>query len=329
MACVAVLLGVGLLAPAGRAPPVYPTVTIWIHRVQPLDPFDNTTFPELYYWVGISEQGQWEWRTDTVGSGPDLIVDDNVSFPVQEGQIGIAILLCDGDTSSPDDAADLSARPGGGADDIPGRPCTVSTSAAPDHAYQGNWSIVSGSLSGDNVTQDGDLWITTGEGDGSTGSTIDENDAAVWFGVTDDYDPPTAEAGPGTSILPGESVVLNASASHGSDGSSLQEFTWDLDDDGTVDRTGVSITANFTTPGNHTVRLRVVDSLGVVATDTTYVNVAGRPTVSDTAWVWILIGLLALLSLLLFLWFRRRSRSREEAAPVGPDPDAPQVPGSE
>jgi len=270
-----VVAGVLLSAPA-RSLPTYPTVTIWIHRVQALDEFDNASFPEFYYRVGIMEQGQWSWLTDTAGTGPDLIVDDNVSFSVTVQTVGIAIVLCEGDTATADDAADLSARPGGGPDDVLGRPCDVSAFSAPVYGYQGNWSLGSGSLTGDAVSEDQGFSITTGEGDGSVGRALDENDAAVWFVVSDNYNLPVADAGPDLIGVVGTALRLDGSGSRASPGSSLEQFSWDFTDDGVTESTEVVASATYSSRQTYLVRLTITDSLGFVAEDTLSVMIVNR-----------------------------------------------------
>jgi PKD repeat protein len=54
-------------------------------------------------------------------------------------------------------------------------------------------------------------------------------------------------------------------------------YEWDFDGDGTVDAHGRTATTVFTTPGRHTVRLRVVDADGASHTTTRTIRVNARP----------------------------------------------------
>jgi PKD repeat protein/acetyltransferase-like isoleucine patch superfamily enzyme len=67
-----------------------------------------------------------------------------------------------------------------------------------------------------------------------------------------------------------ESLTLNATASIDPDGS-ISSYEWDIDDDGTFERNGETVSQSFETPGNQTVTLRVTDNGNL--SDTAAVNV--------------------------------------------------------
>ena len=77
----------------------------------------------------------------------------------------------------------------------------------------------------------------------------------------------------------GDSVSLDASASHDPDGS-IVNYAWDLDGNGSFERstgTTSSTTTSFATPGVHTVRVRVTDDDGATAVRSLDITVANRP----------------------------------------------------
>ncbi|HMQ32291.1 MAG TPA: ExeM/NucH family extracellular endonuclease [Chloroflexaceae bacterium] len=102
---------------------------------------------------------------------------------------------------------------------------------------------------------------------------------------TSDHDPviigldlnvaPTVDAGGPYSVVEGGSVTLSATASDDTYATSLQ-YAWDLDNDGTFETAGQSVTfsaAGIEAPATRTVAVRVTDELGLSATATTSVNV--------------------------------------------------------
>lgn len=61
----------------------------------------------------------------------------------------------------------------------------------------------------------------------------------------------------------------------------IDEYEWDLDDDGSFDRSFVAVGTSFDDPGEHPVTLRVTDDLGETATTTTTVTVQPDPDASE------------------------------------------------
>ena len=75
-------------------------------------------------------------------------------------------------------------------------------------------------------------------------------------------------------------IELSGSGSSDPDGDAL-DFAWDLDDDGTFESPGQSVSRTFADDGSYTVRLRVTDSHGATDTETAQVTVYNvSPTVA-------------------------------------------------
>ncbi len=97
---------------------------------------------------------------------------------------------------------------------------------------------------------------------------------------------PVANAGKDMSVLQGRNITFNASAS--SDNTGIVNYTWKLNDSGSITLYGMIVSYIFETPGNHTVSLTVRDAEGNVANDTLNVLVVrdtdrdGIPDSQDT-----------------------------------------------
>lgn len=99
--------------------------------------------------------------------------------------------------------------------------------------------------------------------------------------------PPLANAGGPYAVNEGSSIVLDGAASSDAEqGPSTLTYTWDLDNDGTYETAGQSVTfsaAALDGPSSATVGLRVCDNLGVCATATGAVTVQNvAPAVTAT-----------------------------------------------
>ncbi len=89
---------------------------------------------------------------------------------------------------------------------------------------------------------------------------------------------PSADANGPYSCNIGEDITLDGSGSSDSDGT-ITSYEWDYDDEGQYDSaTGVNPTYNCTTPGTHTIGLKVTDNDGATDTDSTTVDVNSPPT---------------------------------------------------
>ncbi|RLM49977.1 PKD domain-containing protein [Halorubrum sp. Atlit-28R] len=97
--------------------------------------------------------------------------------------------------------------------------------------------------------------------------------------VTDEA-APSADAGQSKSVATGESVRFDASGS--SDNIGITAYSWDIDDDGSYEKSGQTISHAFESTGTKTVTLRVRDAAGNTATDSIAVTVAdAEPPTAD------------------------------------------------
>jgi PKD repeat protein len=115
--------------------------------------------------------------------------------------------------------------------------------------------------------------IYADNGDYSVTLTVTDDDGAsatANLTVTVDNIPPTADAGGPYSTTAGNSVQLDGS---GSDPVDSLNYNWDLDDDGTFETNGQSVTFTAPVSGTYRVTLEVSDGDGGVTTDDTDVQV--------------------------------------------------------
>lgn len=177
----------------GGEPPL-PKVNIRIYKVVEIDDLDSILGgdPELYYKVkidsrsyfeynGYEEQFLWwwifHWNSESI-----WIPNKTYSFDAENPSVTIKIKLMEHDgilEGGFDDLADVSAYTGGGTDN--------SIDDVRGAIYTGTYNLITDDLTGDQVGQDGSYLTTNGEDDGSTSS--DENDAKIWFKISDDYEP--------------------------------------------------------------------------------------------------------------------------------------------
>jgi len=256
-----------------------PTLQVTIHRILSIDPIEGPLEGEPDWIYRIEVWGGDGWQTitsDTITGNGDLEGNHTYTFTLDALSVNstnVYITLFEEDTFiSLLEVVDISGDPGAIQPDQRGQ--------APLFAiFKGVYNLVTDSFTGDTLLIDGGLFMTSGEFDGSTDT--DENDAAVWFTVQDDYKPPTAEAGPDQSTLTGEKLSFDGSASQASAGSTLVTYEWDYESDGVIDASKAKPSRIFNLTGTYTVTLRVTDSLGETSTETLTVTVVNRgPTAS-------------------------------------------------
>jgi len=256
-----------------------PTLQVTIHRILSIDPIEGPLEGEPDWIYRIEVWGGDGWQTitsDTITGNGDLEGNHTYTFTLDALSVNstnVYITLFEEDTFiSLLEIVDISGDPGAIQPDQRGQ-------APPFAIFKGVYNLVTDSFTGDTLLIDGGLFMTSGEFDGSTDT--DENDAAVWFTVQDDYKPPTAEAGPDQSTLTGEKLSFDGSASQASAGSTLVTYEWDYESDGVIDASKAKPSRIFNLTGTYTVTLRVTDSLGETSTETLTVTVVNRgPTAS-------------------------------------------------
>jgi uncharacterized delta-60 repeat protein len=89
------------------------------------------------------------------------------------------------------------------------------------------------------------------------------------------------QAVPGRAIRPGQTVAFDASASSDPDGTPIAKYEWDIDGDGTFERTGVKVLGSYPQPTIAGATLRVTDADGLTAVSGATVTVVAdqAPTV--------------------------------------------------
>jgi len=88
--------------------------------------------------------------------------------------------------------------------------------------------------------------------------------------------PPDPAVETRTPIPTGTETTLNGSESVDPDGE-IASYEWDIDGDGTFERTGRTTASGYEDDGNYTVRLRITDDRGTTATANTTLRVTNRP----------------------------------------------------
>jgi subtilisin family serine protease len=123
-------------------------------------------------------------------------------------------------------------------------------------------------------TETGHLGIRIDDGDGGFGEYTFSHAFRLNQSPPSDTTPPTAAltASP-TTVAPGETVTLDATAS--TDNVGITEYHWDFDGDGSVDQTTTDATTSttYTTDDEYQPSVTVVDAAGNSATTTTQLTV--------------------------------------------------------
>ena len=271
----------------------YPTLTINIYKINRIDDiesiFENPELPEWFYKIYVSSSsfsGYYELSPYVQATNP--IINKSHKFVLNgatDTLVQIQIILLDYDSATVNEVADISSNSG-----------AVSSGQiepAPRGAiFQITYDLSTDTFSGDIAVPDGQYYMTSGNLDGST--TIDQNDASLWFSISDNYSLPTANAGPNQDTPVNEIITFDGSSSRASEGSTLKTYQWDFQNDGIFDAGGVTTSHTYTTMGTYTVSLKVTDNLGKSSTDTSFVSVTPNkpdavftyapqePTIKDT-----------------------------------------------
>ncbi len=261
------------------AQPIYPNVTLTVHRLQKVDPIEGALEGQAdwYFHIGYRPAGvstfTWIGPIYAPSGNDDIIIDEVRAFEVRADSVEVVIELCEDDVLTGDDFADISSDSSEGADNV-----DCMTRPSPGSVYGGSfytvYNLLSDSMSGDMVTEELGWWKTSGEFDGSAGG--DTNDANVFFGIDDNYELPMANAGPDKTGFTGDTFSFDGTASIASGGSSIEQYGWDFTGDMITDLTGPIVSWTFNTKGLHTVTLTVTDSIGNTDSDTAIVTIQNR-----------------------------------------------------
>ncbi len=194
-----------------------PQLKVQMHRVKALGSIESWIEGEADWSYRISVNAGQGW-VDQSNNAYSVNEDDHTedvvhSFNVRIVQPEITIKVWDRDVVSGDDLADVSGYTGGGVDndvtDVRGA------------IFYGKYNIVTNTfIPIDTIQMDGGFITTSGTNapDSSSGSQSDvENDAKVWFTVSDTYTPPVADL-----VVSGS---LNGSVRYGTTHFYLGSFT--------------------------------------------------------------------------------------------------------
>ena len=97
------------------------------------------------------------------------------------------------------------------------------------------------------------------------------NNAKVWFKITDKYKAPEADAGGPYSGMVDETIQLSGSATNGKP---PINYYWDLDNDGSFDdATSQNTEKSWSSAGDYTIKLKVEDNFGITDIDEAIVTV--------------------------------------------------------
>jgi len=259
-----------------EVPSAGPVLKVDIHkltRIDPMDPGDDE--PEWYYMVTAESDSTNESEYNYNGQNEKILfwwrfvwnseytweVDKthvlNVSGPI----VTLKIKLMEHDLMPPDDIADIS-------------------SDATRRIAQFKYDLKNDTLiedESDRVELDGSWYVTNGELDGST--NVDENDAKLWFNLSDNYDALVVELDDQYFGKKNEKITITGSASGGLP---PYNYSWDMDNDGLYDDGyGKTIKWSWGTSGAYIVRLKVVDSFNQSEIKETTVYIDDSPPIVE------------------------------------------------
>jgi C1A family cysteine protease len=169
-------------------PQTGPQVNVKIHRIQMIGEIEGWLESEAdwSYRVQVYTGSQWsEQINDDYSSNEDDHTEDvTYRFHVQTPTPEITIKVWDRDTITGDDLADVSGYIGGGSDD--------STTDIRGAIFHCQYSLVTNQIIQiDTIISEGGYLTSSGTYQPDGGDNSDEeNDAKVWFQLSDSYDPP-------------------------------------------------------------------------------------------------------------------------------------------
>ena len=267
-----------------------PQVTVTIKRIEAVDAMDLLDEADWYYWVGfaLSTSSSISWsRYPSSGANSNSNVWEPNSVhtyttPSNPGSVYLYIMLCDDDNevglNLPDDLADISDDAGGGYDDVAIDITPPGGLSYYFGTYVGIYDMITNTLSGNYTEFVNNMYKTSGNFDGST--SIDQNDANLYFTITDNYDKPTATISASTYTAHiNENIVFSGTNSNASQASTIVSYSWNFGDGHTG--SGSQVTHAYSATGQYTVSLTVTDDWGQTSTATTVINITNAPPVAN------------------------------------------------
>lgn len=257
----AALMNVAVFTPAASATEAenLPTVWVKIYRIQAVDTIENV--PESnanwQYEITVSDGKTLKTQDYTCKeTGDDIIVENSDSFNIENQDVHITITIYKG-SSVGRETVDISSS---------------------GTSFDCTYNLATNELGGDKTVMEGEYYITSGDDENTQ---TDENDANLWFTISDNYNAPAANAGKDQSVYTGKKVNFDGSLSTASEGSSIFKFEWDFENDGIIDAEGKITSHTYNLKGTQTCRLIVTDSIGVTSEDTCLVKVLNRKPIAE------------------------------------------------
>jgi len=256
------------------------TITIKIHKIQKIDEIeeDGSNEADWYYYIGISEDGgdNYDWTSlDEIPMKEDTdnwkVNTNHIFTGITSTSIDFAILLCEYDEGeNTDDLADITGRAYGGSnfywDDFESPitpnnlPAVLKDRIFNYDIYKGSYDIITDELTGDKTTIEDGYFKTSGDFDAIS---VDQNDAAVYFDIWDNYNTPTCIMSiSDTYVKAGEPITFDASLSTAATDFEIVKYEWNFDDNKKWDSTEKIANHFYNEADTYKVKLRITDSLG-------------------------------------------------------------------
>lgn len=247
---VSTILILGAFTSSASAAESTPTIWITIHRIQATQSSEYDS--HWKYSITVNDQITDSVTQDYIcqKTGDDIIVDRDDSFSTGNKSVYITLTVYRNEQGEYE-TSDISSL---------------------GTTFDCTYNLAADELGGEEITVENNYYKTSGDYDG----TLDENDATVWFAISDNYDAPLANAGEDQTVSVRELVNFDASKSTASDGSSLVKIEWEFNGDGVIDSNRETASYRFNEDGNFTCKLIVTDSIGVKDEDTCIISVRNK-----------------------------------------------------
>jgi hypothetical protein len=165
-------------------------VDVLVHRIKLIDEIEGFLEGEADWSYRISVFNGDEWvediNDDYSSNDDDHIEDVSHRFNAYDSEVTVTIKVWDRDFWSGDDLADVSGYVGGGMDN-----------SLPDlrgAIYHGDYDLIQDEITGgDTIISEGGYYTTSGEYSPDSSTSVDENDAKVWFKISTNYEPPAPD----------------------------------------------------------------------------------------------------------------------------------------